>query len=97
MVIDAQHSNAAMLHHLAARLLAAGSRPLESGLSCRPAIIALFQVPLPEAIDRPALGDFAYAMEAGMVNSTSVPELSSLLRVTLPHTSLARSCMPGKP
>lgn len=84
-VIDAQHKNVAMLHHLAARLLAARSRPLESGLSCRPTLIALFSSSFARS-RRPARnGDFAYAIEPGMVSSTSVPESSSLLRASVPH------------
>ena len=39
----------------------------------------------------------AYATEAGMVSSASVPDPSSLHTASLPPTSLARSCMPGKP
>src|SRR5579863_4927631 len=57
----------------------------------------LHPVPCPEAIDRGAASDFAYATDAGMVSSISVPELSLLETVSLPPTPLARSCMPAKP
>jgi len=53
--------------------------------------------PIPEDIVRRATGDFKYATVAGMVSSASVPESSSLQTASLPPTSLARSCMPGKP
>ena len=55
------------------------------------------QLPSPENIDRNAGGNFVYAMEAGIVSSTSVPESSRLRTESLPPASLARSCMPGNP
>src|SRR6266699_960486 len=57
----------------------------------------LLQAPFLPNLERRAGGDFAYATEAGMVSSTSVPELSSLHTASFPATALARSCMPAKP
>src|SRR5205809_3083347 len=51
----------------------------------------LHQVSFPEDIGQRATGDFAYAMEAGMVSPASVPESSSLQTASLPPTALARS------
>jgi len=41
--------------------------------------------------------DLAYAIDAGIVSSTSVPEPVLLHSLRFPPTSLALSCMPGKP
>src|SRR5262249_48901651 len=40
---------------------------------------------------------FAYAIDAGIVSSISVPASRSLHTVNLPPSALARSCMPGSP
>src|SRR4029077_13179089 len=53
----------------------------------------LHQAPPPEDIDRRSADAFAYASDAGMVSSASVPASSLLETVSLPPTSLARSCM----
>src|SRR5262249_25668582 len=40
---------------------------------------------------------FAYATDAGMVSSASVPESTSLQSESVPPISFARSCMPAIP
>src|SRR6266850_1225080 len=47
--------------------------------------------------ERRRAADVSEACEAGMLNSTSVPESSSLHTASLPPTTLARSRMPCSP
>src|SRR5262245_46079702 len=47
--------------------------------------------------DRRAPGDLAYAKEAGIISSASVPESGLLQIASVPPTILARSCIPLKP
>jgi len=56
-----------------------------------------YQAPFLTNIDLRGERDLAYASEAGMVSSISVPQSGLLEIASFPPAAMARSCMPGKP
>jgi hypothetical protein len=104
MVIGAEHSNAVLFHHVPAlnivsKAIAAPTKmhPPKRGDESNTLAVLAPQVSFPRDLGLVATGDSAYARVAGMVSSTSVPELRLLRTASLPPTSLARSSMPGRP